>query len=169
MGFCCVAAINLNTLTPLSILTFQEFLTFNNITYSGLLNHLSAVKASLSSYGVDSSAFNDPRIKLYNKAIMRHVTTLQLIIQSTDSMFLGHIFKASILLSFFSFVKISNLVRHSIPSYDPLKQLSRGDIISAHPGVHMIIKWSKILQNKDKIKVLKVPSLGTSPFVLLRH
>ena len=27
----------------------------------------------------------------------------------------------------------------------------------------MIIKWSKTLQSKDKIKVLKVPSLGRSP------
>ena len=90
------------------------------------------------------------------------VTTLQLIIQSTDSMYMGHIFKAAILLSFFIFVRISNLVPHCIASYDPLKQLSRGNIIFAHPGVHMIIKWSKTLQNKDKIKVLKVPSLGTS-------
>ena len=173
VGFCCVAAMNLNTLTP--ILTFLEFLTFNNTTYSGLLNYLSAVKATLLSYGVDTSAFNDPRIKLYNKAIMRHrplnpsiktiidVTTLQLIIQSAGTMYMGHIFKAAILLSFFSFLRISNLVPHSISSYDPLKQLSRGDIIFARPGLHMIIKWSKTLQNKDKIKVLKVPSLGTSP------
>ena len=175
VGFCCVAAIRLNALTPLAILTFLEFLTFNNITYSGLLNYLSAVKATLSSFGVDISAFNDPRIKLYNKAIMRHrplnpsikpiihVNTLHLIIQHTDSMYMGHIFKAAILLSFFSFVRISNLVPHSIASYDPLKQLLRGDIIFANPGVHMIIKWSKTLQNKDKVKVLKVPSLGTSP------
>ena len=175
VGFCCVATISLKALTPLSTLTFLEFLAFNNITYSGLLNHLSAVKHILSSCGVDTSAFNDPRIKLCNKAIMRHrplnpsikpiidVTTLQLIIQSTDNMYMGHIFKAAILLSFFSFVRISNLVPHSISSYDPLKQLSRGDIIFAHPGVHIIIKWSKTLQNKDKIEVLKVPSLGISP------
>ena len=183
VGFCCVAAINFNTLSPLSILTFLEFLTFNNISYSGLLNYLSAVKAILSSYGVDTSAFNDQRIKLYNKAIMRHrplnpsikpiidVTTLQLIIQSTDTMYMGHIFKAAILLSFFSFVRISNLVPHSIASYDPLKQLSRGNIIFANPGVHMVIKWSKTLQNKDRIKVLKIPSLDTSPppFVLWQH
>ena len=144
-------------------------------SYSGLLNYLSAVKATLSSFGVDISAFNDPRIKLYNKAIMRHrplnpsikpiihVSTIHLIIQHTDSMYMGYIFKAAILLSFLSFVRISYLVPHSIASYDPLKQLSWGDIIFANPGVHMIIKWSKTLQNKDKVKVLKVPSLGTSP------
>ena len=64
---------------------------------------------------------------------------------------------------FFSFVRISNLVPHAISAYDPLKQLSRGDIIFAPPGIHMIIKWSKTLQSKDKIKILKVPSLGKSP------
>ena len=129
----------------------------------------------LSSFGADISAFNDPRIKLYNKAIMRHrplnpsiktmidILTLQAIATQTDRMYMGQIFKAAILVSFFSFVRISNLVPHSISAYNPLKQLSCGDIIFAPPGLHMIIKWSKTLQSKDKIKVLKVPSLGKSP------
>ena len=39
---------------------------------------------------------------------------------------MGYVFKASFLLSFFTFLKISNLVPHTISSYDPLKQLSRG-------------------------------------------
>ena len=120
----------------------------------------------LSSFGADISAFNDPRIRLYNKAIMRHrplnpsinpiidISTLQSIVKQTDRMYMGQIFKAAILLSFFSFVRISNLVPHSIATYNPLKQLSRGDIIFAPLGFHMIIKWSKTLQNKDKIKVL---------------
>ena len=77
-------------------------------------------------------------------------------------MYMGQIFKAGILLSFFSFVRISNLVPHSISAYNPLKQLARGDIIFAPPGLHMIRKWSKTLQNKDKIKAIKVPSLGKS-------
>ena len=175
VGFCCVASINLLTISLLSILTFLEFLTFNNITFSGLANHLSAVKSILASYGVDTSAFNDPRIKLYDIPIMRYrplnpsikpiidILTLQSIVEASDSMYIGHIFKAAILLSFFSFVRISNLVTHATSSYEPLKQLSWGDIIFAPPGIHMIIKWSKTLQNRDKIKVFKVPSLSTSP------
>ena len=90
------------------------------------------------------------------------IPTLTRIIQYTDSMYMGFIFKAATLTSFFSFVRISNLVPHSISSYDPLKQLSRGDLIFAPPGINLIIKWSKTLQSRDKIKVLKIPSLGSS-------
>ena len=174
LAFCCVAVIDVKTLSPLSILTFLEFLTFNHISHSGLINYLSAVKTTLSSYGINTSPFNDPRIKLYNKAIMRNrpfnpsikpiidIPTLKRIIQCTDTMYMGYIFKAAILTSFFSFVRISNLVPHSISSYDPLKQLSRGDLIFAPPGINLIIKWSKTLQTRDKIKVLKIPSLGSS-------
>ena len=177
--FCCVAVIDLKALSPLTILTFLEFLTFNHISHSGLINYLSAVKTTLSSYGIDISAFSDPRIKLYNKAIMRHrpfnptikpiidIPTLRRIIQCTDTMYMGHIFKAAILMSFFSFVKISNLVPHSISSYNPLKQLSRGDLIFAPPGINLIITWSKTLQTRDKIKVLKIPSLGSSTLCLV--
>ena len=161
--------------SPLAILTFLEFLTFNKTSYSSLLNYLSAVKSTLSSLAADISAFNDPRIKLYNKAIMRHrplhpsikpiidISLLKAITDEADRMYMGPIFKAAILLSFFTFLRISNLVPHAISAYDPLKQLSRGDIIFAPPGIHMIIKWSKTLQSKDKIKILKVPSLGKSP------
>ena len=175
LSFCSFAAIDINHISPLQILTFLEFLTFNNVSFSGLANHLSAVKTSLSLHGLDVSSFMDPRIKLYNKAIMRHrpfnpsikpiidIDTLQPIALQCDIMHMGHICKAAILLAFFSFLCISNLVPHSIAGYDHLKHLSRADFIFAPPGMHIIVKWSKTLQNRDKVKIIKVPSLGKSP------
>ena len=38
VGFCCVASINIITITPLAIVTILKFLTFNNTTFSGLSN-----------------------------------------------------------------------------------------------------------------------------------
>ena len=110
VGFCCFASINMSPVTPLAILTFLEFLTFNKTSSSGLSNYLSAVKSILSSFGADISAFNNSRIRLYNKAIMRHRplnpsikplidnTTLQAIITQADRMYMGQMFKAAILL-----------------------------------------------------------------------
>ena len=75
-------------------------------------------------------------------------------------------YKAAYLLSFFSFLRISNLVPHSIHKYDPLHQLARADVIFAPPpppGAHLIIKWSKTLQSDNQIRVLKIPHLGASP------
>ena len=62
---------------------------------------------------------------------------LQLVTQC-DRMFMGCIFKAAFLL--FSFLRISNLVPHSIHTFDYMKQLANADVIFAPPGAHLIIK-----------------------------
>ena len=166
------------------ILAFMEFLTFNKVSRSGLINYFSAIKTTLSNVGIDVKSFNDPRIKVYNKAIMRHaplqphikaIINIEMLLQlvnQCDRMYMGCIFKAAFLLSFFSFLRISNLVTHSIHTFDHMKQLARADVIFAPPGAHLIIKWSKTLQFRDKVKVLKIPSLGSSklcPVTALKH
>ena len=109
-----------------------------------------------------------PRALLRSRPLNPHIkaiidiSILSKIVYQCDRIHLGAVYKAAFLLSFFSFLRISNLVPHSISSFDSLKQLARGDIILAPPGAHVIVKWSKTLQNRDKIKVLKIPSLKQS-------
>ena len=81
---------------------------------------------------------------------------------------MGTVYKAAYLLSFFSFLRISNLVPHTIKTYDPLQQLARADIIFAPPGALVLIKWSKTIQHKNKVRILKIPHLGTSPLCPIR-
>ena len=81
---------------------------------------------------------------------------------------MGTVYKAAYLLSFFSFLRISNLVPHTINSYDPLQQLARADIIFAPPGALVLVKWSKTLQHKNKVRILKIQHLGTSPLCPIR-
>ena len=58
---------------------------------------------------------------------------------------------------------MSNLVPHSIKSFSAMEQMSRGDVFFATPGIHFLIKWSKTLQTRDTIRLLKILSLGASP------
>ena len=174
VAFCCFASVSFSNITVHVILAFMEFLTFNKVSRSGLSNYISATKTTLSNFGVNVTPFNDPRIKVYNKAIMRHapfqphiktiidIDMLKQLVNQCDRMYMGNIFKAAFLISFFSFLRISNLVSHSIQAFDYMKQLARADVIFAPPGAHLIIKWSKTLQFRDKVKVLKIPSLGSS-------
>ena len=125
----------------------------------------------MSNLGLDVSAFFDPRVIVFTRALMRsrplnpHIKAinglpmLRKIITHCDRLYLGTVYKAAFLLSFFSFLRTSNLVPYCISSVDPLRQLARGDIIFAPPEA-LILKWSKTPQNWDKIKVLKIPSLN---------
>ena len=76
---------------------------------------------------------------------------------------MGQVFKAVYTMAFFSFLRLSNLVSHSVHKFSPLYHLARGDIIFADPGMHVLIKWSKTMQTRNVVKILKLSSLGSNP------
>ena len=71
---------------------------------------------------------------------------------------MGQVLKAAH-LSFFSFLRISNLVPHTLQAFDPVKHLARADVFFAPPGAHVLITWTKTLQSKNAARVLKISCL----------
>ena len=126
-------------------------------------------------FGLSVLPFLDPRIKYFNRSLAISAPfkvklkaiidphTLQKITKKCDSMYMGQVYKAAFLLSFVSFLRISNLVPHATTKFNQMKQLARGDVFFAPPGAHILIKWSKTLQTRDSVKIIKIPSLGSSP------
>ena len=76
---------------------------------------------------------------------------------------MGQVFKAVYTLAFFSFLRLSNLVPDTVQAFSPLYHLARGDIIFAKPGMLVLIKWSKTLQARNTVKILKIPTLRANP------
>ena len=165
IAFCIFVKLDCTNVTVHLILSFLEFLVHNGKSYAIVGNALSAIKAQLLLHNIDCHCFLDKRISYYMKAlrinrpfkaVLRPVIDIPLlknISLTCDSMYLGHIFKAVYLVALFSFLRISNLVSHSIATYSHLKQLARADVIFAPPGALLIIKWSKTLQANNKAKV----------------
>ena len=116
VAFCIFANFFLPELTTNHLLVFLEFLVFNSISASNITNYLSAIKAKLSMYGLDISPFYTPQIRYFTRAltlsapmkvslkIVTDVDTLKAIVKKCDSMYMGQIFKAAFLLSFFFFL-----------------------------------------------------------------
>ena len=75
---------------------------------------------------------------------------------------MGQIFKCVYLLSFYSFLRMSNLVPHSISDFSPLKHLARGDVIFKSNKVILLLKWSKTMQSNNEIKLIHVPRIPRS-------
>ena len=96
---------------------------------------MSAIKTKLSMHGVSVVSFSNPRLRYFNRSVARNanlkvnlksivdISILTQIVQVSDSMYMCFVYKAAILLSFFSFVRVCNLIPHSISTYQPLKQL----------------------------------------------
>ena len=183
VGFCVFLNVTFQALTPDVIMAFMEFLIGNGASYSAVVNHISAEKAILGLYGLSISMFDSPRIKLFIKSVQMNrplkvsipaiidIPLLYRIIQVCDTMYMGQIFKAIYLLAFYSFLHLSNIVPHSISQFDSSRHLARGDIILDKSAGKVIIKWSKTIQNRCRIKILHLPYLGTSflcPIVALK-
>ena len=127
LAFCVFARIRTSQITIDTMLPFLEFLVFNGSTNSAVANYISALKAKFIIFRLDITLFDLPRIKYFTKALTLKApfkVTLKSIIDPVlnsialqcDSMYMGQIFKAVYLLAFFSFLRISNLVPHSISS-----------------------------------------------------
>ena len=167
--------IQVSNISPLILIAYLQFLYANKYSPTAMANHLSAVKTKLALLGFSTHPFEDPRIKFFQKAITLHrpfkvslkkiidIDTKQLIVRACDSTYMGQVFKAIYTLAFFSFLRISNLVPHTRNTYSPLYHLSRADVFFATPGIHLLLKWSKTFQNKDSVRLLKIPALGSNP------
>ena len=163
IAFCCFASVDLHNPSVQFILAFMEFLTFNKVSHSRISN-----------FSIDISCCQDNRIRIYKKSLLHYspfnsnikaiidIPMLTSLVGQCDSIYMGTVFKAAFLTSFVSFLRISNLVPHSISSFDYMKQLARADVIFAPPGAHILIKWSKTLQFRNKIRIIKIPALGSS-------
>ena len=174
VAYYCFIGIHLQNVTPLIAISFLEFLVENNLSHSAISNYVSAVKANLALHDLSLYFFQDPRIAYVQRSLSLHQTfspvvkkiidipLLTAIISICNTMWMGQIFKALYLTVFFSFLRVSNLVPHSIKTFSPI-QMSRGDVFFTTPGIHLLIKWSKIIQTRDTIRMLKIPSLGSSP------
>lgn len=70
------------------------------------------------------------------------------------------VFSSAFLFAFFLFARISNLAPASVGSFDPKKDLCRGDIVVTSFGLLVSFKWSKT--NQTGAKPLTIPSLSIS-------
>ena len=155
-------------------MAFMEFLVGNGSSYSSVVNHISAVKAMLGLHGLPLAMFDSPSIKLFIKSVQMNrpltvsipsiidIPMLHKIVHICDTMYMGQVFKALYLLAFYSFLRLSNMVPHAILQFDPSRHLARGDVILGRCSGKLLIKWSKTIQNRDRVKIIDLPFLGHS-------
>ena len=72
------------------------------------------------------------------------------------------VYQALYLLCFFSFLRLSNILPHSVNTFDITRQLCRGDL-SFSPHNVILIKWSKTMQDRQSVSTITIPALGCSP------
>ena len=157
-----------------SILAFLEYLYVNSISYKVILNYISSLKKAAIKYSWPSHIFSHRLIQEYLRSVSINsrftptprgifdISTLSLISQTCEILEDPPLFRAIFLLAFFGFLRMSNIAPHSRYKFDNNKHFLRQDIIFAPPGAHVLLKWTKTLQQSTAHHFVQVPSLVNS-------
>ena len=173
-AFKVTAGLSFNQVDVFVLLSFMEYLVQNSQSHRNIANYMAAIRAYHIVHGFNTVPFKDERMSLYLKSLKIQaplapvrrssldIHLLQAIVQACDMLRFPIIFKSLYLLCFFSFLRLSNVLPHSVPAFDHTRQLARADYIPAANGAVLLIKWSKTLQNRKDIVTIPTPSLGRS-------
>ena len=170
-----VAGLPTHQVDVFTLLLFTEYLSQNSHSHRIIANCLAGLRDHHILHGLNTLPFKDERLALYLKTLKLQVPLapsrrssvdiqlLNQIIQTCDSMKFPIIFKPLYVLCFFSLLCLSNILPHSVATFDHTRQLARADYICTAERAVLLIKWSKTLQNKKDIVTVPIPLLGDSP------
>ena len=174
LTFLVVTGLAITKVSSQILLCFMEFLVHNQMSHTNIANYMAAIRAFFIIYAIPTVPFTDHRLQLFLKSLKINsnftptihssitVDTLQKIAQACTVLPHPEIFSALYLLAFFSVLRLSNILPHSIKLFDSTRQLCRGYIIFAPTHAVVIIKWSKTLQDRKTFATVTIPVLGQS-------
>ena len=154
-----------------SILAFLEYLYVNRISHRVILNYLASLRSLARRYDWDSTILSHQLVVSYLKSIARNtpfnppsrgifsLQTLTAISKACALLPDPPLFRAAFLLAFFAFLRMSNIAPHSKAQFDPMKHMLRQDILFLNPSAHVLLKWTKTLQDYSSHHFVQIPKL----------
>ena len=134
-----------------NILFFLEYLVRSSISPRVVQNYL--IKRFLTTITINSS-FAPTHQGIFD------IRTIYLISMACDHLSDTLLFKAIFLTAFYAFFRMSNKAPHSKKAFDPTRHTLRQDLIFASPGLHIIVKWTKTLQDRKAHHNFRLPFIS---------
>ena len=140
----------------------------------------SCLKAKFIIYGLQSVVFDDKKLHYYVKSLRINrplciskcniigIQDLYSLVGFCDNIYMGKVFKTVFLLAFFVFFSPLKPCPHSLSSFDFTRHLAAGNIFFHSDTVKVLIKWSKTIQSRDKVKLISLPKLGRAAICPVR-
>ena len=172
--FLVVADLSLPQATTLDILAYMEHMLQSGMSVSNITNHMAGIRAMFVAYGLNPSVLTDNRIALFLKSVRINrplqpyilltldIPLLEKIIQACHQFKHPPVFQALYAFCFFSFLRLSNILPHSVATFDSSRHLCRADVIFGDSKALVVIKWSKTLQDRCRTTIVTIPVLGQS-------
>ena len=158
-----------------NLLIFGEYLYNNKISCKVIKHYFSSLSNCAAFYNLDTKQFAHPLLSRFLGSISINssfspspkgifdIRTIYLISLSCHILSDPLLFRAIFLVSFYGFLRMSNIAPHSLSKFDPNKHFLRKDLIFGHLGAHLVMKWSKTLQSSHSYHVVQLPI--SNPFL----
>ena len=158
LTFCQLFKININDVSVNNAIAFIEVLAASSLTSSTIMTYVSAIKAKCVEFNLNGLSWSHHKVALmirscsrtamYNPPTKQVLSPLNLtqLVHHVSTTPQGPLFKALFLLAFHGFFRISNLLPTAQSAFQPLRNLTRGDVTIASPGISVLLKWTKTLQ-----------------------
>ena len=180
LGFLVAAGTCHHKVNHLILIMFMQFLSENGLKPTNIANYMAAIRTKCILYDIPTTPFRHEQIQLFSKALKldrplqpqnSHIITTDLlhsILLVTQTLQFPVQFTALYTLAFFTFLRISNILPHSIATFDASRQLARGDVIFTDQGSNILVKWSKTIQDRTNYHTIPIPILGQSLLCLYK-
>ena len=134
-------------------------------------NYLSSLKSMAKLHKIPFESLYHLSVELYVRSITINATfkpvprgifdipNLLMISQACEFLSDPPLFRSIFLLAFLGFLRMSNIAPHTVSAFDYSKHLNRQDVIFAPTGAHVLIKWTKTLQDKVGHYVIQIPEI----------
>ena len=175
VAFCIVTKCIIANVNVQVVLSFLECLVRSSCSMTMVANYVSAIRASFVLYDLPFYVLDHPKIKYFLKSLRinrpvvvtpHNIITISRLLDislACDLLTFPHVYRASFLLGFFAFLRLSNLVSHAVRDFDFTRHLTGHDIFFTKKYVKVMIKWSKTLQTRDRVQCLSLPKLQNKP------
>ena len=80
----------------------------------------------------------------------------------------GPTIKCALLFGYYGFLRCSNLVPRVGEKFDCRRHPCRGDVFLQPPGIILLQKWSKTLQDHSKVQLISMPAIPNHPLCPVR-
>ena len=152
-----------------TLISFLEFLISCNTSTRVINNYVSGIKGYLNMYGLPTAWMAHQLFTNYMRAVqiqIPHVKKVKSVITLYDMYSISKLlqqfdhslqYRVAFMLSFYAFLRISNIVPSTLSSFDPSRQLCYEDVTFTPQGVTLYLKWAKNLQKTEQSHVVMIP------------
>jgi integrase len=145
-----------------TLLAFLEFLVESSLSVASIKNYFSAIKSYFMSFNIPVNNFASHQLTLALTSLTKNSipvmsckpilspSQFKTLLYRSTFMPMAKFYNLAYILGYLGLLRISNVAPKSRGTFDPLRDLRRGDLIITNNVLYINLRWTKTLQKHNQ-------------------